>query len=392
MPVKLFKSSQRMQQVQSPIIPTIAKLIEQNPGTISLGQGIVYYGPPENSMNRLNDISQSLEFNKYSSSQGLPELITLISHKLKSENIIDISSASKVIVTAGSNMAFLNILFAITDPDDEIILNAPYYFNHDMAISMLNCKTVVIPTDNQYQLQPEKILAAITNKTRAVVTVSPNNPTGAIYPEDVLQEINQICADKGIYHISDEAYEYFTFDGVSHFSPASIDGAQNHTISLFSLSKAYGFAAWRVGYMVIPECLEEAVIKAQDTNLICPPLASQHAAIGALETGSEYCRERLSRIDDIRTELFEKLSCLGNFCDFPPSNGALYLFLKLDTALSDMEVTKYLIENHRVAVIPGHTFGMSDHCYIRVSYGALDKESATEEIQRLMTGLMAIKE
>ncbi|MFB3101483.1 MAG: pyridoxal phosphate-dependent aminotransferase [Gammaproteobacteria bacterium] len=390
MPAKLSKSSQRMLQVQSPIIPIVANLIEQNPGTISLGQGIVYYGPPENSMNILNQPGQSLEFNKYGSSQGLPELITLIGNKLKSENNIDIRSTSKIIITAGANMAFLNVLFAITDPDDEIILNTPYYFNHDMAISMLSCKTVVVPTDDQYQLQPEKILAAITKKTRAIVTISPNNPTGAIYPADALQKINQICADNGIYHIRDEAYENFTFDDVAHFSPASLEGAQNHTVSLFSFSKAYGFAAWRVGYMVIPEYLQEAVIKAQDTNLICPPLASQCAAIGALETGSDYCREKSSLIYDIRNGFLEKLSCLGNFCQYPSSGGALYIFLKLDTELSDMEVTEYLIENHQVAVIPGHTFGMGDHCYIRVSYGALDKESATEGIQRLISGLTAI--
>lgn len=391
MPVNLSKSSQRMQQVQSPIIPRVAKLIENNPGTISLGQGIVYYGPPESSMKRLNAPGQSLEFNKYGSSQGLPELITLISNKLKSENKIDIGSTSKIIVTAGANMAFLNVLFAITDPDDEIILNAPYYFNHDMAISMLNCKTVTVPTNDQYQLQVDQIHAAITRKTQAVVTVSPNNPTGAIYPADALQKINEICADKGIYHISDEAYENFTFDDVRHFSPASIYGAQKHTISLFSLSKAYGFAAWRVGYMVIPEHLQDAVIKAQDTNLICPPLASQYAAIGALETGSDYCREKLSHIHNIRNELLEELSCLGDFCQYPLRSGALYLLLKLDTELSDMDVTQYLIENHQVAVIPGHTFGMGDHCYIRVSYGALDKESAAEGIQRLISGLKALR-
>jgi aspartate/methionine/tyrosine aminotransferase len=109
-----------------------------------------------------------------------------------------------------------------------------------------------------------------------------------------------------------------------------------------------------------------------------------------LETGSAYCREKLTLIHDIRNELLEKLSSLSGFCNYPASNGALYLFLKLDTELSDMEVTKYLIENYRVAVIPGHTFGMSDHCYIRVSYGALDRESASEGIQRLISGLTAI--
>lgn len=390
MPQKNLYSSLRMQGVQSPVIPIVARLIEQNPGTISMAQGIVYYLPPESTMKQLMDQSQILEFNKYGCSYGHPQLIDLISDKLKSENQIDVGDGSEIIVTAGANMAFLNAVFAIADPDDEIILNAPYYFNHEMAITMLNCKPVVVPTDVHYQLQPKKILAAITDKTRAVITVSPNNPTGAVYPAHVLQEVNQICVEKGIYHISDEAYENFIYDDAMHFSPASADSAQRNTISLFSLSKAYGFANWRIGYMVIPKHLAESVIKVQDTNLICPPLASQYAAMTALETGSQYCREKLSLINDIRTELLGELRPVGGFCEYQTSDGAFYLFLKLNTTLNAMEVTHYLIEKHQVAVIPGHTFGMHDGCYIRVSYGALDRESASEGIQRLISGLTAL--
>ncbi len=390
MPHKNPKYSLRMQGVQSPIIPTVAKLIEQHPGTISLAQGIVYYLPPAASMKRLTEAEQTLEFNKYGSSYGHPRLIELITEKLKSENNISTGETSRIVVTAGANMAFLNALFAITDPNDEIILNAPYYFNHEMAINMLNCKAVVVPTDSRYQLQANKIRNAITEKTRAVVTVSPNNPTGAVYPAYVLQEVNQICIENNIYHISDEAYENFTYGDAVHFSPASVNNAQNHTISLFSLSKAYGFANWRIGYIVIPEHLVEAVIKVQDINLICPPLASQCAAIAALETGSQYCRQKLSLIEDIRTELLNKLRHVSEFCDYRTFDGAFYLFLKLDTTLSDMDITRYLIEKHGVAVIPGHTFGMNEGCYIRVSYGALDRESAAEGIQRLISGLTAV--
>ena len=129
---------------------------------------------------------------------------------------------------------------------------------------------------------------AITPRTRAVVTVSPNNPTGAVYPESTLRAVNTLCRDRGIFHIHDEAYEYFTYGGAGHFSPGSLPEAAGHTISLFSLSKAYGMASWRIGYMVIPEVLAEAVNKIQDTILICPPAVSQHAAIAALEVGRSF--------------------------------------------------------------------------------------------------------
>src|SRR5262249_18275058 len=156
----------------------------------------------------------------------------------------------------------------------ELVLQVPYYFNHEMAITMASCQPVLVPADSNYQLQPKLIRAAITKRTKAVVTVSPNNPTGAVYPEDALREVNQLCRDHGIYHIHDEAYEYFTYNGARHFSPGSIPGAEAYTISLYSLSKAYGFASWRIGYMVAPNHLIEAINKIQDTILICAPVIS----------------------------------------------------------------------------------------------------------------------
>jgi len=132
------------------------------------------------------------------------------------------------------------------------------------------------------------------------VTISPNNPTGAVYPAQTLTAVNALCRERRIYHISDEAYETFVYDGAQHFSPGSLPGAAEHTISLYSLSKAYGFASWRVGYMVIPEALSVAVRKAQDTILICPPVVSQQAAVGALCAGPDYLRRNLERVAHVR--------------------------------------------------------------------------------------------
>lgn len=150
-------------------------------------------------------------------------------------------------------MGFLNAILAITHAGDEIILNTPYYFNHEMAIGMINCQPVSVQTDNRYQPKVDKLRKAITSKTKAIVTISPNNPTGVVYDASILREINQLCQEAGTYHISDEAYEYFTYGNVKHPSPASFSGSTPHTISLFSLSRTYGFASWRIGYMIIPK-------------------------------------------------------------------------------------------------------------------------------------------
>jgi len=375
-----------MEAVQSPIIPVVAELIRNNPGTISLGQGVVAYGPPKQAAEQVNRFFEDSENNKYKPVQGLPVLVEALGAKLKVENGIRVGAANPIVVTAGGNMAFMNAILAITDPGDEIILQTPYYFNHEMAVCIASCRPVLVPTDANYQLQPHAIASAITPRTRAVVTVSPNNPTGAVYSEAALREVNRICAERGVYHIHDEAYENFTYEGARHFSPASVSGSEGHTISLFSFSKAYGFASWRVGYMVIPEHLLVAVKKIQDTNLICAPVISQYAALGALQAGASYCKAKVSALLDVRAIVLRTLAGLDGICDVPRADGAFYFLLRMHTKRDPMELTERLVREHRVAVIPGTAFGM-DGCYLRVSYGPLSKDSAAEGIGRLVSGL-----
>ncbi len=253
----------RMQAVQSPIIPVVGELIQSSPGTISLGQGVVSYNPPPEAIELLPQFLSEPTNNLYKAVEGIPPLLAVLTQKLVEFNHIALNTDNCIVVTAGSNMAFMNAILAITSPGDEIILNTPYYFNHEMAITMAGCRVVLVETDDNYQLQPEAIAQAITPKTRAVVTISPNNPTGVVYSENLLRQVNEICRDRQIYHISDEAYEYFTYDGVKHVSPASFVGSSEYTISLFSLSKAYGFASWRIGYMVIPKHLLVAIKKSR---------------------------------------------------------------------------------------------------------------------------------
>lgn len=382
--------SARLAAVQPPIIPVVAELIRRHPGTISLGQGVVWYGPPPSALDRLAPFLADPANHKYQAVGGIPELLERIEEKLADENGIVLQDGRAVVVTAGANMAFLNALLAIADPGDEIILNVPFYFNHEMAIRMANCQPVLVPTDSEYQLQPDRIAAAITPRTRAIVTVSPNNPTGVVYPESALREVNQLCRDRGVYHIHDEAYEYFVHGMARHFSPGSIEGSADYTISLYSLSKAYGFASWRIGYQVIPAHLVEAVHKIQDTNLICPPVVSQHVAAGALAEGAAYCRGKLAELTRVRAQAIARLRELGPFCRFPESEGGFYFLIGVETTRTPLEVVTELVRDHRVAVIPGNAFGLTSGCPLRVSYGALQPETVVEGIDRLVAGLRAI--
>ena len=156
-------NSFRMQSVQSPIIPVVGELIRANPGTISLGQGVAYYGPPPEAIEAIETFLADAENYKYRLVQGIPELLDVIQAKLKTENDISIEG-SRVVVTAGANMGFVNAVLAITDPGDEIILQLPYYFNHEMAVVIADCKAVCVPTDDDYQLH----LSAIGNRHRSI--------------------------------------------------------------------------------------------------------------------------------------------------------------------------------------------------------------------------------
>jgi len=380
----------RMDAVQAPIVPVIGGLIRAVPGTISLGQGVVHYGPPQAAIDAVRGALTDASTHEYQDGAGLPALVDRLAAKLRAENGIDVDRGVRVMVTAGANMAFVHAVFAITAPGDEIILNVPFYFNHEMAIQMADCTAVRVATDDRYQPRLDALRDAITDRTRAIVTVTPNNPSGAVFAEAALREVNALCRDRGIYHIADEVYEYFTYGSARHVSSGSFPGAEGHTIAMYSLSKAYGFAGWRIGYMTYPEHLATAMAKCQDTILVCPPVASQIAAMAALDVGRAYCEPHVRELAAIRDIVFSELSALAPLASVPAADGAFYVLLKVNTTLDPMTIAERLIREHRVAVIPGPAFGMTDGCYFRVAYGALQKATVADGIGRLVNGLRAI--
>jgi aspartate/methionine/tyrosine aminotransferase len=379
-----------MDAIQPPIVQIVGELIRQVPGTISLGQGVVHFGPPPGAMDAARAALSNPATHEYQDGFGNAALLDAIEEKLLRDNGIEVAPGSRLMVTAGGNMAFVHAVLAITEPGDEIVLPVPFYFNHEMAIQMAGCTPVRVPTSDQYQLDVEAIRRAVTPRTRAIVTVSPNNPTGAVYPEPTLREINELCAHHGLIHISDEVYEYFVYGSAGHVSPGSWSGAAAHTISMYSLSKAYGLAGWRLGYMVFPHRLTDAVAKVQDTVLVCPPVISQAAGLAALKIGPAYCRHHLRALEEVRDLVTAQLRSLEPLCTVPPVDGAFYCFLKVKANADPMRLAERLIREHRVAVIPGPAFGATEGCYFRVAFGALQKATVAEGIGRLVKGLPAV--
>ncbi len=382
--------SNRIQAVQDPIIPIVGQWIRENPGTISLGQGVVWYGPPTEIEHGIAEFNKDASNHLYKAVHGIPGLLGAIETKLATDNNINLNDSQRIVVTAGGNLAFSNAVLAIADPGDEFIFSVPFYFNHEMAVTMVNCKPVLVSTDEHYQLDLGAIAAAITPKTKAVVSVSPGNPTGVVLSTESLIALNNLCREKEIYHIHDEAYEYFHYGDSEQFSPASIPGSEAHTISLYSLSKSFGFAGWRIGYMAIPEMLFDPILKIQDTQLICATVISQFAAVEAMHQGKNWCQQQQVPIQQSREIVLSALDEISDICSFPKSSGAFYFYLKVDTDISSLELCRRLIEEHAVAAIPGVTFGSEDGTYLRIAYGAMTPETAEQGIGRFVQGLKAI--
>jgi aspartate/methionine/tyrosine aminotransferase len=383
----------RMEGVDTPIIPTIAAFVRNNPGTISLGQGVVNYGPPPQAIAALPSLMGDGSLHKYLGVSGHPGFIEAIHNKLAQENQIKLGTDAMVMVTAGSNMAFLNSVLAVADPGDEFILPMPFYFNQEMAIRMCGCIPVPVPTHADWSLDVAAMAAAITPRTRAILTVSPNNPTGAVYSEASLRAVNALCAQHGIYHFSDEAYEYFTYEGAKHFSPASIPGAMKHTLSFYSMSKNYGMASWRVGYVVFPANLFDAMNKVQDTNLICAPMPSQLLALEALKLGRNWVEPKVKALSEVRQTVYKTLEGLGDLVQFPQTQGAFYVLMKLPglaQGIQAIEFNRVMTEKFKVASIPGFAFGLTntqEANYQRLSYGALEAASVAEGVQRYVAAV-----
>ncbi|HNW91347.1 MAG TPA: pyridoxal phosphate-dependent aminotransferase [bacterium] len=385
-----LRESRRLQAVQSPVIPLIAAWLRATPGAISLGQGVVAYGPPPAALAAARAYGDVPDEHRYGPVTGDPELIAAWHDKLARDNGMVIGDDRCVTVTAGANMGFLTALLAVADPGDEIIMPAPYYFNYEMAVTMAGCRTVAVPTGDDWQLSLDDVAAAITPHTRAVVTISPNNPTGAVYPMATLRAVNELCRARGLWHISDEAYEYFVYDGAGHYSPGSGPNAAAHTIALFSLSKAYGFAAWRIGAMVAPRALAGAIGKIQDTNLICPTRIAQRAAAAALTVGREYCLPQLATLARVRAMVHDRLQAVADICRFARTAGAFYVWLEVRTQQDALALAEQLVREYGVAVVPGAAFGVTTGCSLRLSYGAPDEATVAEGIDRLVRGLRAL--
>ncbi|BAZ20958.1 class III aminotransferase [Kalymmatonema gypsitolerans NIES-4073] len=319
---------------------------------------------------------------KYGAASGEPKLREAIARKLKTDNGLDYK-AENVIVTNGGKHSLFNLMLALIEAGDEVIIPAPYWLSYPDMVTLAGGVSVIVPTDAStgYKITPEQLRKSITPKTKLFILNSPSNPTGMVYTPEEIQAIAQIIVETDIVVVSDEIYEKILYDGVKQVSIGSLGSdIFARTVISNGFAKAYSMTGWRIGYLAGPVDLIKATINIQShsTSNVCT--FAQYGAIAALE-GSQDCVEEMRQAFAKRREvMFERLNAIPGLSS-PKPDGAFYLFPDITkTGLKSLDFCNALLEKEQVAVIPGIAFGADDN--IRLSY-ATDLATIEKGMDRL---------
>lgn len=321
-------------------------------------------------------------FTKYTPSTGTQELKEAICEKFKKDNSLDYSP-DQIIVSCGAKHSLFNIVEALIERDDEVIIPSPFWVSYPEMVKLAEAKTVFLETEpqNNFKIDFKKLEKAITKKTKAFVLNSPSNPTGSVYSRQELEKLAKICVANKIFVISDEIYEKLIYDNQKHFSIASLGkDIYDLTITVNGMSKAFSMTGWRIGYLGASLEITNAIKRIQDHSTSNPTSISQVAALAALKMSENEVIKMREEFQKRRNYLIERLDKIKKLSYIKPQ-GAFYLFCNISqTKMGSHEFAKKLLEDTKVALIPGKDFGRDD--FVRISF-ATDLESIKKGMDRI---------
>lgn len=344
----------------------LMELSQQFPDAIALGRGDPDLACPPHIIAAAKHALRTHP-NEVSAVAGLPELRAAIAEKLRRENGIP-AQAENVIVTTGGQEGLFLIMQALLDPGDEVLVPDPRYTSYDEAIESAGGRMVMIPTDHAdaFNLRPEAVEAALTPRSKALLIVTPSNPTGGIVTEERLRQIAEIAIRHNLIVISDEIYEQFVYDGWRHFSIGALPGMAERTITLNGFSKTYAMTGLRVGYVCAPANVIDALTRIKALTTGPAAAVSQRAALAALTGSQEPVREFVRIYDERRRVLMAGLRDLG--LDYSEPRGAFFLWTNSSSVgIHATELSYLLLKEGRVLIFPGTGFGENWGGYLRIS-------------------------
>ena len=317
---------------------------------------------------------------KYTPPAGIPELREALCQKFKRENALEYTP-DQITVGVGGKGVLFNLFQAILDPGDEVILIAPYWVSYSAQVELAGGVPVVVKTEAEagFIPDPERVAAAVTPRTKALVVNSPNNPTGAVYPEEVLRALAELAEKRDFYLVSDEIYEHLIYEG-THFSPGRL--APDHVITVNGVAKTYAMTGWRLGYAAGPKDVIQAMTKIQGQSVTHPTTFVQWATVRALsdlEQSRKFIETARAAFDRRRRLVVEGLKRLG--FPTPEPKGAFYVMPDVRRIDPDeLKAAEILLERARVAVVPGTDFKAPGH--VRMSY-ATSEENLEKALRRI---------
>ena len=328
-------------------------------------------------------------FTKYTPSSGIPELRQAVADKFKRENGLSYKP-SQVIISCGGKHSCFNVIIATCQEGDEVIIPAPYWLSYPEMVKLAGATPVVLTTSDrtEFKVTPDQLRGAITARTRLFILNSPSNPTGSVYTPAEIKALGDICVEKGVLIMSDEIYEHLLYDGAKHQSVASFSPAHyDHTIVVHGFAKAWSMTGWRLGFLAAPEPIAKAIDAVQSHSTSNPTSFAQKGGVAALTGSQAHLPTWLAEYDRRRKFAWEKFNAMpGVTC--VNSQGAFYLFPNISKlGLKSADFCARLLEQEKVAAVPGIAFGADD--YIRISYatGMANIEKGMARIDRFVRAL-----
>lgn len=356
-------------------------------GAASLTWGLPSFRTPEyireGVKKRLDDDADA---GKYTLPDGLPELRERVAQKHRADTGVEVSAADHVMIAAGNMQALNTVFHTMLDPGDEIILTDPCFASHIQQIILFNGRPVFWPLDeaNNWSLDLDRLPDLITDKTQAIVLVSPSNPTGKIFTEAELLQVGEIAREHGILVIIDDPYSDFVYENRDkYFNLASVERLREHVVYMYTFSKAYAMSGWRLAYVIMPEELKREALKVHDATMICTPRISQLAGIAALGQPSNHRQEFAAILQKRRDLIVERLQNVPQVFSWQQPEGAYYMFPRILVDHADSRSFAIeLLEKARVTVTPGSAFGPSGENHVRLAY-CVDEDTINLAFDRI---------
>lgn len=374
------------------------ELKKQGVDVVSFGAGEPDFNTPENIINAAIKAMKDGK-TKYTPASGILELKETICKKFKKDNNLDYKP-TQITISTGAKQCLANAFMAILNPGDEVLIPIPYWVSYPELVKLADGVPVFVETkkENNYKYTVEDLEKAVTDKTKAILINSPNNPTGTIYHEDELLKIADFAKKHNLLIVSDEIYEKLIYDGEKHVSIASLnEDAFNRTLVINGVSKTYAMTGWRLGYIAASEEITKIMTSIQSHMTSNVNTITQYATIEALNGPVEDLKNMVAEFENRRNFMIDKLSEINGISIIKPS-GAFYIMVDISDCFNtvfkgqkienSLDFAKVLLDEEKVAVIPGAGFGLDN--YIRLSYATSMKVIETG-IDRISTFLSKIK-